>query len=98
MVLKEPCQGGFMQFDKKLFGEKIRYLRHSNRITLEELAKMLGITRSALGNIENGRKGASIEVICCLANHFDVSIDYLLGRTNNPMAHKSKSVDENHSL
>ena len=67
-----------------IFSQRLSELRKENNLTLEALGEIIGLTKSAVGNIEKGRKPASLEVVYKTAEHFDVSIDYLLGRTDNP--------------
>jgi len=38
--------------------------------------------------IESGQRACSIEILCALADYFDVSTDYLVGRTNKPDINK----------
>lgn len=62
-------------------GETIRKLRVSKNISQPELAEMLGISPSMMGMIEQGRRKPSDEVKLKLCELFDVSMDYLMGRT-----------------
>jgi transcriptional regulator with XRE-family HTH domain len=57
-------------------------LRTQADLTQEELAKRLEITRSALSNYESGHREPDFATIHRIADYFKVSIDYLLGRTN----------------
>lgn len=45
---------------------------------------MLGITRGAYANIENGKREPDIATIILLADHYDVTLDYLLGHEKKP--------------
>lgn len=58
----------------------LKALRLSRNETQAEIAELIGITRAAYTNIENDKREPDIETLIILANHFDVSIDYLLGR------------------
>lgn len=60
-----------------------RDLRIKKEITQDQLADAIGLKRSAIGEMERGKKGASLATLNNLANFFDVSIDYLLGRVND---------------
>ncbi|HAQ39855.1 MAG TPA: XRE family transcriptional regulator [Clostridiales bacterium] len=66
-------------------GEKIRYLRTKNNITSKELSKILDISESSISLYENGKRTPSIELIIKIANFFNVSTDFLLGVSNNPI-------------
>ncbi|MBO8158858.1 helix-turn-helix transcriptional regulator [Thermosyntropha sp.] len=60
--------------------EKIKELRLQKNLTQEQLGKLIGVTTSMIGMYETGARKPSLEVLTKLANCFDVSIDYLLGR------------------
>ena len=61
------------------FGEKLRALRLSKGLTLQELAKRLGYTsHSHFSELESGKKGPSVDFVLKVAGLFDVSTDVLL--------------------
>ena len=60
---------------------RIKQLRHEQGKTQENMAAVIGITRGAYANIENGKREPDIKTMTLLANYFGVSLDYLLGRT-----------------
>ena len=69
--------------DTTIHGERIEELRKGRKITQEELAKRIGISKSQLSRIENGEtKTLSSNLLIRLADEFDVSTDYILGRSN----------------
>ena len=59
---------------------RISELRKERRVTQEELAQFLKITNKAYSAYETGRNQMNYETLCLLADYFDVSTDYLLGR------------------
>lgn len=61
---------------------RIKNLRRMSGETQESIAALIGITRGAYANIENGKREPDIKTMTILANHFDVTIGYLLGRTD----------------
>jgi transcriptional regulator with XRE-family HTH domain len=65
-------------------GDKIIRLRQDKDITQKELAKLLHIDQSMISYYEKNKKRPSYEVLAKIADIFDVSVDYLLGRTNDP--------------
>ena len=71
-------------FKKDLFSARIYELRTTKNLTQQALADVVGIKKSAISMIENGQRAASIELLCALADYFNVSLDYLCGRTDNP--------------
>ena len=63
------------------YGNRIAELREKRGWTQEELASTVGITRAALSHYEKNRRKPDFETLTLLADRFDVSIDYLIGRT-----------------
>lgn len=64
-------------------GDRITHLRERNGLTQEELANKLGISRSALSHYEKNRREPDYQILNDLADLFEVSIDYLFGRTES---------------
>lgn len=65
-------------------GDKIIRLRQDKDITQKELAKLLHIDQSMISYYEKNKKRPSFEVLTKIADIFNVSIDYLMGRTDDP--------------
>jgi transcriptional regulator with XRE-family HTH domain len=65
------------------YGERIALLREKHGMTQEDLANTLGISRAALSHYETNRREPDHETITKIANHFRVTTDYLLGRTDD---------------
>lgn len=63
--------------------ERIAKLREKRGLTQPQLAKELSVATSTIGMWETGKRGLKDESIQLLADYFDVSTDYLLGRTEN---------------
>ena len=66
--------------------ERLRELRQKKRISQRSLAMELGITGQTLSNYEVGTREPSHEMVLRLADYFNVTTDYLLGRDNPPPA------------
>ena len=64
--------------NKVKFGELIRKLRKAKNLTLQNLAKKVGVSIVNISHIENGRSGASRKVIQKLAKALDYDADKLL--------------------
>lgn len=60
--------------------ERIKDLMNEERISQAELARSVGISQSAVCNWMNGKKEPSIDSLWRLADFFDVSVDYIIGR------------------
>jgi len=59
-------------------GLRIKKLRQTNKITIERLCEIIGVSPSFVGLIERGDSRISIDNLYKLSQVFDVSIDYLL--------------------
>lgn len=73
--------------DKKIFGERLLELRKQKVISQQALAQMLSVGKSAVSMMENGQRAASADILIALADYFDVSLDYLVGRSDDPTRH-----------
>ena len=62
--------------------KRLTYLRKELELTQDELSKKLNISRSAYAHYESGRYEPPIQMLELLADFYDVSVDFLLGRTN----------------
>lgn len=63
---------------------KLKELRKAKGISQLKLAMDLGMNQNSISRYENGERQADYETLIKFADYFDVSIDYLLGRTENP--------------
>lgn len=68
----------------KEFAERLRHLRQSFNMTQEQSANILGISRGMLSNYELGTREPDLSTLLKLAIHYETTVDYLLGRTQNP--------------
>lgn len=59
---------------------KLRELRELNNFTQAEVAKRIGITRFTYSNYENGKTQPDFNTLIKIADLYNVSLDYLLGR------------------
>lgn len=76
--------------------ERIKDLRVERKLTLEQLAELTGLSRSALGSYESDDfKDISHYALIKLADFYDVSVDYLLGRMETKK-HPNTEVSELH--
>lgn len=66
--------------------ERIKYLREQKEMSQSDLAKRIGIDSSRLSRIENGEiQKVSDDVVLAIAQIFEVSTDFLLGVTDDPV-------------
>ena len=61
---------------------RIKELREEKNISQLELAKKLNLTQQSISLYEKGDREPSIEVLKSIANFFNVSLDYLLGKSD----------------
>lgn len=67
--------------------KKIKELRNEHNITMKKLGEIVGVSESAISQYENGKRQPDIETLKVFADFFNVSIDYLLGKSDlrNPL-------------
>jgi transcriptional regulator with XRE-family HTH domain len=65
---------------------RVKQLRESLNLEQKQLAIDLGVSQPTISDWENGRKIPSAKSTEKLADYFNVTIDYLLGRTDTPTA------------
>jgi len=73
--------GGIFMFD---FSSIFKELRKKNKKTQLEIAEYLGLTPRAIRYYERGERRPDFDGLIKLADYFNVSLDYLVGRSSNP--------------
>lgn len=71
--------------------ERIRNLREDNDLKQNELALMLNCTQVCYSHYENGKRDIPTSVLILLADYYDTSVDYLLGRTSEKKPYPKKT-------
>ncbi len=71
---------------------RIRDLREDNNLKHEDLADYLSVADSTYGSYESGYRGVPSEVWSKLADYYKTSVDYLMGRTDNPIPYERKRI------
>ena len=67
-----------MEFNQKMFGQRIREARMSRGITQEEFAEEIDVSASYYRKLEGGLRTCSLDILVTIAEHLNVSTDYLL--------------------
>lgn len=67
---------------------RLRELRKARRITQVRLAMDLNMSQNTVSRYENGEREPGIAELIKIADYFDVSVDYLLRRTENPKVNR----------
>ncbi|GHU65209.1 hypothetical protein AGMMS49983_12530 [Clostridia bacterium] len=68
----------------EIVANRIKGLRHRIGISQTKLAAVVGTQQSAINRYENNQSDPSLELLIWYANYFDVSLDYIFGRTDKP--------------
>ena len=66
----------------KIFSERLKELRKSKNLSQKELAEILNTTNSSICDWECGRTEPNLNTIRQIADYFEVSCDYLLGKSD----------------
>lgn len=67
--------------------KRLKELRISKKITLKQMAEILSITQRNYQRYETGEVDPPTSKTIALADYFDVSLDYLCGRSDDPKRH-----------
>ncbi len=66
----------------KIIGDRIHTLLLAHHQRQKDLAQVLGVTDNTISYFINGKRTPNIEQLSQIADHFDTTVDYLLGRTD----------------
>ena len=66
-----------------IFSERLKELRTEQGWTLRYVSTLLNVPLTTYANYEHGTREPSLEMLNALCNVFDVSSDYLIGRTDS---------------
>lgn len=67
---------------------RLKELRKKRGVSQVKLALDLHTTQNSISRYETGERQADYDMLIAIADYFGVSIDYLLGRTENPNMNK----------
>lgn len=71
-------------FNQDILANRIKQLRKEHELKQEEIGALINVSKTQISDIEKGKRSTSIENLVILAKHFNVSIDYLAGISDNP--------------
>ena len=63
---------------------RLKDLRIAKNLTLNKMAEMLGVVQRTYQKYETGEIDPPLSKLLALADYFDCSLDYLVGRSDNP--------------
>lgn len=72
------------------FSERLKTLKNEHHTTQKEIAKAANISDRAYRNLESGVSIPNMDTLSLLADFYDVSMDYLACRTDDPTFHPVK--------
>lgn len=67
-----------------LFSSRLLACRTASGLSQKALGDIIGLSDAAVTMLEKGRRMPSIEVLVAIADYFSVSLDYLVGRSDDP--------------
>lgn len=70
---------------QEIVGERLQFLRKKNRMSQEDVSDMIRVARTTYAGYESGQRKMNYEHLAKMAELFDVSLDFLFGRTENPV-------------
>lgn len=70
-----------------LFSDRLKLLRESRDLTQKIVAESVGMAPMAYQRYEYGTREPAYQKLLALADYFDVSLDYLVGRSDDPTRH-----------
>lgn len=70
--------------DLQKFAVRLRQLREAAHLTQKQLGKMIGAKPTTVSSWELAHRMPELDAVCKLADFFEVSLDYLLGRSDDP--------------
>ena len=65
-----------------MFGKRLRALRKEHKLTMKEFGERFSLAESTISGYENGNRKPDMDILSKFADFFNVSTDYLLGRTD----------------
>ena len=74
-------------FPTKIFSERLINIRKSKKIPAKAVADALGLSKAAISQFESGKNAPSSATLIALADFFNISLDYLVGRSDDPARH-----------
>ena len=72
------------EYDKKSFSQILSELRRASGLSQRKAASDLGISQARLSHYENGAREPGLNFVCRVCDYYNVTADYLLGRSPNP--------------
>lgn len=71
-----------------MYFQRLKDLREDKDMKQIQIAELLGIQQTVYSRYERGAQNIPLEHLLFLADYYNVSTDYILGRTDNPKVNK----------
>lgn len=81
-----------------MFSKRLKELRQSKSMTQFDLAELLNVSRQSIGGYENSTTEPPTDIVVKIADIFNVTCDYLLGRTNEKYNFGSFNIEDKELL
>jgi len=81
-----------------LLSKKIKKLREDNHITQKDLGNILGLSQQTIGHYETNRAHPNYETLSKMADYFNVTLNYLFGRTDDRKEEVHSRSDQEKTL
>lgn len=65
-----------------MFSLRLKGLRESHNLSQQSFANIINVSQSTVGMWESGKRTPDSEMLAKIADYFDISVDYLIGRSN----------------
>ena len=75
-------------------GQRMKELREANKMSQTEIAKLCGSNQATIAKMESGKTLPSVKVLLCMADYFDVSMDYLCCRTDKAQGELYEAIPQ----
>jgi len=75
-----------------MLAERLKSLRKEKNITQKKLSDEINVSASTIGLYEQGRRTPDNETLTKIADYFEVTTDYLLGRTNQKYFSQDETI------
>ncbi len=76
-----------------MYLKRLKDLREDNELRQDDIARILNITRQQYSLYELGKRTLPIDLLNILAEFYNTSTDYILGRTNNKDTYQEKVMN-----
>lgn len=77
----------------QILSKRLKELREGRRLYQREFAEILGLSFRGYQNYETGQSEPKLTTLISIADYYNVSIDYLVGRTDIPDFHTTNAED-----